>query len=217
LPIQRVIESTSQRIAWDLYPLFDPRGAPENSLNQLIAGGVRVVQLRMKGASTAEIAQTARALLPRCRAAGVALIVNDDAEACRAADADGLHVGQGDMPPRQARAVIGAGRVIGVSTHSRAQFEAALREPVDYIAVGPVFGTMSKENPDPIVGLELVRWARARTDRPLVAIGGIDASNIAAVLDAGADIVAVIGALAACGDLTAEVRRLRAAWSGRGA
>lgn len=202
--------------AWDLYPITDIAlsGHPdhESLVHALIAGGARVVQLRMKGAPTAEIAATARRLMPLCRGAGVDLIVNDDAEACRAGGADGLHLGQGDLPPAEARAIIGPGRVLGLSTHSREQFLAALREPVDYVAVGPVFGTTSKAQPDPTVGLELVRWAKARADRPLVAIGGITEETIGAVVEAGADIVAVIAAVMKSPDVAEAVRRLRRAW-----
>lgn len=207
------MSSTESRLRrWDLYPIFDPRTAPPDFAAGLIEGGVRVMQIRMKGAATAEITAAARALLPRCRAAGVDLIVNDDAEACAESEADGLHLGQGDMAPAEARRVIGPERLLGLSTHSRDQFEAALGEPVDIVAVGPVYGTASKANPDPAVGLDLIRWARARTGQPLIAIGGITAVTIRDVLTAGADVVAVIAALASAPDLRAEVRALRAAW-----
>lgn len=168
----------------------------------------------MKGASTEKITATARQVLPMCRSAQVSLIVNDDAVACQVSGADGLHLGQDDLSPTEARSIVGPDRILGLSTHSREQFEAALDEPVDYIAVGPVFGTTSKKKPDPTVGLELVRWAKAQIDRPLVAIGGIDATNIRSVLDAGADIVAVIAAAMKAKDVTCAVRELRTAWQG---
>jgi thiamine-phosphate pyrophosphorylase len=202
--------------AWDLYPIVDLK--PENcercglAVDQMIAGGARVIQLRIKGASTARIAETARGVIAPCRAAGVALIVNDDAEACRDADADGLHLGQGDLSPSVARRVIGPERILGLSTHSRAQFTAGLREPVDYLAVGPVFDTVNKANPDPTVGLELVRWAKSQADRPVIAIGGINSMNIRSVIDAGADAVAVIGAVMKSSDIAAAVRSMRAVW-----
>jgi thiamine-phosphate pyrophosphorylase len=212
----QVNESAIRRInSWDLYPIFDPRTVAAGFAESLIRAGVRVMQLRMKGAATGEIAEAARGLLPACRASGVDLIVNDDAEACRASGADGLHVGQGDLAPAEARRIMGPGKILGVSTHSQSQFEAALHEPVDYIAVGPVYGTASKANPDPAVGLGFVRWAKARADRPLVAIGGIDAARIRDVVAAGADIVAVIGALAAASDVEAAACALRAAWHRR--
>jgi thiamine-phosphate pyrophosphorylase len=213
----QIDRSTTQRVtSWDLYPITDLALSGHQDypslIDALIAGGVRVIQLRMKGASTEEIAATARVALPRCRAAGVDLIINDDAEACRSSGADGLHVGQGDLPPREARRIIGPDKILGLSTHGREQFTAALGEPVDYIAVGPIFGTRSKENPDPMVGLELVRWARSQTDRPLVAIGGITEETLPSVLEAGAEIVAVIAAVMGAGDVTEAVRRLRETW-----
>jgi thiamine-phosphate pyrophosphorylase len=205
----QIDRSTTQRVtSWDLYPITDLALSGHRDH----AGGVRVIQLRMKGASTEEIAATARVALPRCRAAGVDLIINDDAEACRSSGADGLHVGQGDLPPREARMIIGPDKILGLSTHSREQFTAALGEPVDYIAVGPIFGTRSKENPDPMVGLELVRWARSQTDRPLVAIGGITEETLPSVLEAGAEIVAVIAAVMGAGDVTEAARKLRQPW-----
>jgi thiamine-phosphate pyrophosphorylase len=204
---------------WDLCPITDLRLSPHTAyaelVEALIAGGAWVVQLRMKGASTDEVTATAREVLPRCRSAGVSLIINDDAEACRSSGADGLHIGQDDLSPTEARRIIGPSRILGLSTHSRAQFEMALGEPVDHIAVGPVFGTASKENPDPAVGLDLVRWAKSRIDRPLVAIGGVDQSNIHSVIDAGADIVAVIAAVMKTDDVTRAVRDLRTAWERR--
>ena len=118
---------------------------------------------------------------------------------------DGVHVGQRDLPPAAARRVVGANVKIGLSTHDEGQFAAADADPeVDVIAVGPVFPTTGKEDPDPVVGLELVRWARERTRKPLVAIGGIGAGNVAAVLAAGADAAAVLGAV--CGGGVREVR-----------
>ena len=206
------------RIArWDLYPLTDLAASPHDTLPDLtramLAGGARVIQLRMKGASTAEIAASARALLPLCREADADLIVNDDAEACVASGADGLHLGQDDMDPAEARGLIGPDKILGVSTHSPEQIEAARRAPLDYIAVGPVFATASKENPDPVVGLDLIRHAKNRTGLPLVAIGGITRQTILQVIGAGAGIVAVIGAANATDDVTAAVRDLRAAWA----
>ncbi len=202
--------------AWDLYPITDLALAPHTDIRDvveaLIRGGARVVQLRMKGATTDAITEAANAVLPRCRDAGVDLIINDDAEACRRSDADGLHIGQSDLAPAEARAIIGPDKILGLSTHSRAQFTAALREPADYLAVGPIFDTASKVNPDPTVGLDLLRWAREQTDRPLVAVGGISAANIASVIAAGADAVAVIAAVMKTDDIAAAVRHLRASW-----
>ncbi|MFL6284963.1 MAG: thiamine phosphate synthase, partial [Pyrinomonadaceae bacterium] len=124
------------------------------------------------------------------------LIINDRADIALALGADGVHLGQDDMPPEAARSLLGGGAVVGFSTHGVEQAIAAARLPVDYIAVGPIFKTASKENPDPVVGLEGLRRVREAVGRlPLVAIGGVTRENVPSVLDAGADSVAVISAL----------------------
>jgi thiamine-phosphate pyrophosphorylase len=133
--------------------------------------------------------------------------MNDSPELAVRAEFDGVHIGQQDATPAEARAIVGPDRIVGVSTHSRAQLEDAARQPVDYIAIGPVFATATKENPDPVVGLDGVREARALTNKPLVAIGGITLENASAVLDAGADSVAVISALFGQGRNSAEIAR----------
>ena len=124
-----------------------------------------------------------------------ALIMNDRADLCLAADFDGVHVGQDDLSPEAVRAIIGPERWLGVSTHNPEQLREADLTSADYLAIGPVFATSSKENPDPVVGLEGVRRARALTRKPLVAIGGITRANAASVIEAGADSVAVISDL----------------------
>jgi len=121
--------------------------------------------------------------------------MNDRADLCLAADFDGVHVGQDDLSPESVRKIIGASRWLGVSTHNPEQVREADRTSADYIAIGPVFATSSKENPDPVVGLEGVRRARELTRKPLVAIGGITRANARSVIDAGADSVAVISDL----------------------
>jgi thiamine-phosphate pyrophosphorylase len=170
--------------------------------------GVRWIQLRAKRLAGSDLY---RALEASCRAvegSGAALWVDDRADLAALFPVAGVHVGQADLPPAAARRVVGPELWIGQSTHGEAQLEAADEDPdVDVIAVGPVFATASKERPDPVVGLELVRWARARTAKPLVAIGGIGAENAAAVLAAGADAVAVLGAVCR-GDVAESCRRL---------
>lgn len=123
------------------------------------------------------------------------LIMNDRADHCLAADFDGVHVGQGDLSPEAVRSIIGPDRWLGVSTHNSEQLREADLTSADYLAIGPVFATSSKGNPDPVVGLEGVRRARALTRKPLVAIGGITRANAASVIEAGADSVAVISDL----------------------
>ncbi|HYM09167.1 MAG TPA: thiamine phosphate synthase, partial [Bryobacterales bacterium] len=129
------------------------------------------------------------------QAAGVAYILNDRADVALMAGADGVHVGQEDLPPESVRGVVGSRLLVGYSTHTPQQMRAAEREPVDYVAFGPVFATGSKEKADPVVGLAGLREARRLTQKPLVAIGGITRENVAAVLEAGADAVAVISGL----------------------
>ncbi len=162
---------------------------------QLLAGGARLIQLRDKEANAKELLDAARACLQLTRAAGAVLIINDRVDVALAANADGVHLGQNDLAIEEARELLGPDKIIGVSTHSLEQFHLAFETSADYLAVGPVFTTTTKENPDPVVGLELVREARALTDRPLVAIGGITLERAPAVVAAGADCVAVIAAL----------------------
>ena len=112
------------------------------------------------------------------------LVVNDRADVARMLGADGVHVGQDDLPPREVRRLLPAGSILGLSTHGLGQLDAARDEPVDYVAIGPVFPTRTKADPHPVVGLETVRRARQRTRRPLVAIGGITAENARSVVEA---------------------------------
>ena len=125
----------------------------------------------------------------------VRLIMNDRADLCLAAAFDGVHVGQDDLTPESVRQIIGSDRWLGVSTHNPEQLQDADSTSADYLAIGPVFATSSKENPDPVVGLEGVRRARSLTRKPLVAIGGINRTNAASVIEVGADSVAVISDL----------------------
>ena len=181
------------------YPILDAgalaaRGcAPREAAEAVMGAGARIVQLRAKGLLSRELLTEAEAISRMCRSRGVMFVVNDRADLALLADA-GLHVGQDDLPPRCARELMGAA-VVGLSTHNETQVRAASEEPVDYLAIGPVFETGSKQNPDPVVGLEGVFRARRLTQLPLVAIGGITRENAAAVIAAGADSVAVISDL----------------------
>src|SRR5262245_8480644 len=167
----------------------------EEIVRLLLAGGARLIQLRDKEASSREMLDHARACLKLTREAGATLIINDRVDVALTAGADGVHLGQDDMPVGDAREILGGDKIIGVSTHSIDQFRAALETSASYIVVGPVYQTATKENPDPVVGLELVREAKGRTDRPLVAIGGINHERAPEVFAAGADSVAAIAAL----------------------
>ncbi len=155
----------------------------------LVAGGATLIQYRNKVGTTREMLSDAREIR-RVLGNGVTLIMNDRADICLAADFAGVHVGQDDLSAEGARTVIGASRMLGVSTHNLEQLKQAHAGPADYIAFGPVFATSSKRNPDPVVGFGGIRAARAATKKPLVAIGGITRANARSVIDAGADSVA---------------------------
>jgi thiamine-phosphate pyrophosphorylase len=161
---------------------------------ELAAGGVTLLQYRNKTGSARQILDHAL-VLKQSLPASVQLIMNDRADLCLAAKFDGVHLGQDDLSAESARRLLGDKRWLGVSTHNPEQVAAADATPADYVAVGPVFATNSKERPDPVIGLEGVRRARALTRKPLVAIGGIARENCRSVVDAGADSVAVISDL----------------------
>lgn len=160
----------------------------------MLGAGARLLQFRHKGDFSRAVFEQAEQVAALCRQAGAVFIVDDRADIALLLDA-GLHVGQDDLPPADARRLLGRDRILGFSTHNLTQFTAALAEPADYLAFGPVFPTATKDNPDPVVGLEQLRRMRALTDRPLVAIGGITRYNALDVLAAGADSVAVIADL----------------------
>jgi thiamine-phosphate pyrophosphorylase len=162
---------------------------------EFCAGGVSLLQYRNKSGDARQMLEQARALKARL-GDSMRLIMNDRADLCLAAGFDGVHVGQDDLSVEGARRVIGPDLWLGMSTHNLEQLREAEATTADYLAIGPVFATTSKERPDPVVGLEGVRRARALTRRPLVAIGGITRANARAVIDAGADAVAVISDLA---------------------
>lgn len=170
-------------------------------------GGATFLQLRAKRASGGWLLDTAAAIV--ALSADVQLIVNDRADIARLARAAGVHVGQDDLPADAARRIVGSERIVGLSTHTTAQLDAAVREPVDYVAIGPVFGTASKATGYDAVGLAMVQEAAARAHARglhVVAIGGITLDRAADVVRAGADAVAVIGDLLRTGDPRARVR-----------
>ena len=161
---------------------------------QLAAGGCTLLQYRNKSGNERPMLEQARELKKRLGVT-VKLIMNDRPDLAIVAEFDGVHVGQDDLLPDSVRAIIGAGRWLGVSTHNPEQMQDADGTSADYVAIGPVFSTSSKDKPDPVVGLEGVRRARQLTRKPLVAIGGITRANAASVIEAGADSVAVISDL----------------------
>ncbi len=164
------------------------------SATELIAGGVTLLQYRNKSGKARQMLEQAWELKRRL-GPSVKLIMNDRADLCLAAGFDGVHVGQDDLSPAGARAVIGGSLWLGVSAHNPQQLVEADKTTADYLAIGPVFATLSKANPDPVIGLDGVRQARALTPKPLVAIGGITRENCRSVIEAGADAVAVISDL----------------------
>lgn len=183
------------------YPILDAgllarAGIPvEIFARQLREAGVRFLQYRDKDGSDKTVLETAALLrgifpAPHCR-----LILNDRAALCRAAAFDGVHLGQEDMEPAEAHALLGPGAILGLSTHSPQQPAQAAAAPVDYVAIGPIYSTSSKLNPDPVLGLDGLRAARGQTAKPLVAIGGITQALCRSVLGAGADSISVISAL----------------------
>jgi thiamine-phosphate pyrophosphorylase len=182
------------------YPILDTellaaRGLPvRTAARVLLEAGVGILQFRHKGQLTREVFEDAEMVGEMCRDAGARFIVNDRADVALLLDA-GVHVGQDDLPPSDVRRVIGPSRMVGYSTHNEQQLRSATAEPVDYVAFGPVFATVSKRNPDPVAGLAELRRVRGLTDVPLIAIGGITRANAQQVLEAGADSIAVIGDL----------------------
>jgi thiamine-phosphate pyrophosphorylase len=195
-----------------LYPITDVRLSGLSHAEQVLrlsAGGATLVQLREKHLSSPrEFYDEAARALRLARERGVRLIINDRVDIALALRADGVHLGQDDLSPEAARRLLGEEAIIGFSTHNLLQAREAARLRVDYIAIGPIFNTSSKENPDPPVGLDnLSRVRQAVGSIPLVAIGGITRENALAVLDRGADAVAVIGALLARPDRVEERTR----------
>jgi thiamine-phosphate pyrophosphorylase len=182
-----------------LYPILDRNCFADaesiyKAALELCAADCPLLQYRNKSGNARQMLDEARALKERL-GASVRLIMNDRADLCLAAGFDGLHVGQDDLSPDSARRIIGPDRWLGVSTHNPEQLSEADKTSADYVAIGPVFATNSKANPDPVVGLEGVRRARELTGKPLVAIGGITRANARSVIEAGADSVAVISDL----------------------
>jgi len=173
-----------------------------------LAGGAEAIQLRAKGLVVPEVAALGRRLAAACRAHGALFFVNDDAGAALACGADGVHVGPGDTAPADARRLLGERGMVGVSVYTDADLERAEAARADYVAVGAVYPTATKAIA--VVGLAGVRRLRARTRLPIVAIGGIDASNAAAAIAAGADGVAVISSVCGAPDPAAATSELRA-------
>ena len=194
-----------------LYLVCDDR--PDEFLAGALAGGVDLVQLRMKDASDKEIVAAGRRFAAAAADHGALFILNDRPDLVVATGADGVHVGQDDTSVADARATVGPERIVGLSTHSPSQIDAASGVGVDYIGVGPVHETPTKPG-RPAVGLELVRYAAAHTTVPFFAIGGISPANVRAVREAGATRIAVVRALTGARDVQHAAQGLRAAITG---
>ena len=197
-PPEAMGELRRQRLRWArLYFVSEARphgGDPEALLNAAMAGGVGMVELRDREQPRNAIERSGRTFRRLADTYGALFIVNDDPYLAGELRADGVHVGQDDMPPADARKVVGQDAIVGLSTHSREQIEAAAQEPVDYISVGPIWETPTKEG-RPGTGLELIKTAAEIASRPWFAIGGIDAENVAEVVNAGASRLCVVRAI----------------------
>jgi thiamine-phosphate pyrophosphorylase len=178
---------------------------PVDLARAFLDGGARFLQLRAKHLSGADFLDAATAIVALGHAAQAIVIVNDRADIAKLAGADGVHLGQDDLAPAAARAILGDQAIVGLSTHTVEQIERAAREPVSYVAIGPVFGTTTKATGYEAVGLDMVRRAAGR-GRPVVAIGGITLETAGSVIAAGAASVAVIGDLLTGGDPAARTR-----------
>jgi thiamine-phosphate pyrophosphorylase len=194
-----------------LYVILDAALIPANQSEmetavRLAEAGVRLLQYRNKKATARELFERSEELCAALKQRGVSFVVNDRPDVAVLAGADGVHVGQDDLEVESTRRVVGPEKWVGVSTHSLEQFHEAARTSADYVAVGPIFATSSKANPDPVVGVELVRQVRTRTEKPIVAIGGISLERAAEVLEAGADSVAVISGILSAPEPTERAR-----------
>jgi len=193
-----------------LYAILDTQVAahPIETAEALLRGGIKLLQYRHKGPLTRKRWEECSQVADFSRKSGALFIVNDRLDLALMTNADGVHLGQDDIPPEAARKLLGPGKIIGVSTHHPAQTAAADASPakVDYIAIGPVFETRSKADPDAVVGLNGVSAARRATSKPLVAIGGITRETAVSVIGAGADSMAVIRDLLTAKDVEASAR-----------
>ena len=201
-----------------VYPIVDTatllprRLTPLDAARAMIDGGARILQFRHKEAFTRAIVDEAHKVCELCEETGVLFILNDRADLARLGNC-GVHVGQDDLSPSDARAVVGDQAVLGFSTHNLKQLREAATEPADYLAIGPVFGTVNKQNPDPMVGLEALRIISQSTTQPLLAIGGVTLENAQRLYDVGIRCAAIIGDLYAFGDTANDIQRRVAQWN----
>ena len=202
----------------DLYALTDSRlslGRPLGQVaEELLKSGIKILQYREKKLPAGKMLEECRLLRELTDQHGACFIVNDHIDIAMLAGADGVHIGQGDLPPREVRRLVGPGMIIGLSTHSPEQAREAAKAGVDYIGVGPIFATQTKEDVVAPVGYEYLEWAAANAGLPFVAIGGIKAHNIAEVRRRGAKCCALVSELVGAPDIAAKTRELREATRG---
>ena len=202
-----------------VYPILDADGLGGRAAGDVarawVEAGARLLQVRAKRLGDRALCELAREVVAAAHAGGALVVVNDRPDVARIAGADGVHVGQEDLPAADVRRLMPLPSLVGLSTHDVAQVRAAPAGVLDYVAIGPVFATRSKAAPDPVVGLDGVAAARASTALPLIAIGGITRANAASVVEAGADGVAVISDVMAAADAGRAFRALAAALQSR--
>lgn len=196
-----------------IYPITDRAISGlshSEQVRSMIAGGATLIQLREKQQTAGEWIDDAAEAVRIAKIAGVRILINDRVDLAMVVGADGVHLGQDDMPPDAARRLLGDRAIIGYSTHTIDQVREAIKLPVDYVAFGPIFPTATKVDPDPVVGIEKLSLIRSELrGLPLVAIGGINAGNVGSVLAAGADSAAMIGAILTPPDeITSNLRQL---------
>lgn len=182
----------------------------------LLDGGLRLLQIRWKETWTRSTYDEAVRIAAMCEKAGAKLVVNDRADIARLLQV-GIHVGQDDLPPSAARTIAGSDCLLGFSTHNESQFRGGLKEPADYLALGPIYGTSSKERADPVVGISELARLRSLSDKPVVAIGGITLERALEAWHAGADSVAIIGDLYPAGCTATSIRNRASEWAGAAA
>lgn len=202
----------------DLYAIIDKSIRPSLSnieiAKRVLAGGARILQLRGKGLSSKELLADARVMRKLTKQVGAVFIVNDRTDIALLSDADGVHLGQDDLPIAEARKILGREKLIGISTHNIEQALKAQQEGADYIGFGPIFGTTTKTDAEEAKGLQALREIKINVKIPVVAIGGINLENLADVISTGADTVAVISAIIKTDDIEESTRRFADAFGG---
>ncbi len=183
--------------------------SPTDLITQAAAGGVDIVQLRYKGGSTRQLVELGQEIKPLLQAKNIPLIINDRVDVALALDAEGVHLGQDDMPVKIARRILGPDKIIGLSTHSLEQALAAQADGADYLAIGAIFSTDTKQMPTPPLGTEILQKLAQQIHIPWLAIGGINQSNLSEVLQAGVRRIAVASAIAEAADITEASRELK--------